>query len=965
MTTAYTSLLGFALPVTGELSGTWGDTVNDGITKLLDSAVAGTTTITVDADVTLTTTTGASNTSRQAIILWTAGGTATRTIFAPNQSKIYTVINASSSTQSIILAGVSPVTTGVTIAKGESALCAWNGSDFIKISNTAGPGTFTNLTVTGNTTLGDADTDTITQAASYVTGTQLKSAKTATNTLSLAAYDVDGTAYTNLITLTASNTPTLALTSTGVGTINNMSIGATTASTGAFTTLTSNGATTFTAGTASTTTGTGTLVITGGLGVSGRINAANFDGIVGANTAAAGSFTTLSASSTVTLSGGTANGVAFLNGSNVLTTGSALVFDGTNFSTTGNATLGGASKATDTQLNFSADTGTQRIYLERGSRSLVFYDVTSAIETYRIAGITGAQTWTVGGTRSMDLTSTGLGIGTSSPFQKLEVIAPCTSFTNPQMLVGNSSSQTTGQQLWLGYNTTAGAGFIQAVYNGTGYKDLIINPNGGNLGLGVTPSAWSTSVQFALQVYTAGVSGNGGGNTASRFTHGCYLDGSTWRYQYTGVAPTRYEVVGANAGSTHSWSIAAGGTAGNAITFTQAMTLDASGNLGIGTTSPIPNAGFTNVTISGSSGGTLFFAKAGAQKGYLLGQDNDIILASTEASGIVRFFTGGNNERARIDSSGNLGIGTSLPLGLLNIKGSNGQLVLNNGASSGGMRLSAFTNAGTANGYLAFEGYSSEYGRFDASGNLLVGQTSNYVGETNWVESKSGYVFAANNTGSANNRNWIMSPNGSAAGSLDFIYSSTNTGWPNAAYAMSIDSSGNLLVGATSAYATEKFRVATSSTEVAFFGNDSNTSGYNGIRSQIGSGGNNTSTWHFRGETRGVANWYLYGNGTTSYSSDSRLKKNIETTRDGYLNDLMQLRVVKYNWINNEDTTPKELGLIAQEVEQVFPNLVQEHDIEGVDGQRKHIKHSVMEFILIKAIQELKSEFDAYKASHP
>ena len=81
----------------------------------------------------------------------------------------------------------------------------------------------------------------------------------------------------------------------------NGTVGATTRNTGAFTTLTSNGATTFTAGTASTTTGTGTLVITGGLGVSGRINAANVDGIIGANTAAAGSFTTLNAN------GGSAN----------------------------------------------------------------------------------------------------------------------------------------------------------------------------------------------------------------------------------------------------------------------------------------------------------------------------------------------------------------------------------------------------------------------------------------------------------------------------------------------------------------------------------------------------------------------------------------------------------------------------------------------------------------------------------
>jgi hypothetical protein len=135
MTTAYTSLLGLALPVTGELSGTWGDTVNDSITSLLDSAIAGTTTLSSDADVTLTTTTGAANTSREAILLWTAGGTTLRTITAPAQSKTYVVINKTSSTQSIKLVGVGP-TTGVTIIAGESAVCAWNGVDFIKTSST-------------------------------------------------------------------------------------------------------------------------------------------------------------------------------------------------------------------------------------------------------------------------------------------------------------------------------------------------------------------------------------------------------------------------------------------------------------------------------------------------------------------------------------------------------------------------------------------------------------------------------------------------------------------------------------------------------------------------------------------------------------------------------------------------------------------------------------------------------------
>jgi hypothetical protein len=153
MATQYTSLLGLALPVTGELSGSWGDVVNDSITSLLDSAISGTTSITTDADATLTTTTGAANQARQAIILWNpASGTVTRNITAPAQSKIYTVINASGGTQSIVFRGAGP-TTGVTIVKGESAVVAWNGTDFIKISNAGGSASFTNVTVSGTTTL--------------------------------------------------------------------------------------------------------------------------------------------------------------------------------------------------------------------------------------------------------------------------------------------------------------------------------------------------------------------------------------------------------------------------------------------------------------------------------------------------------------------------------------------------------------------------------------------------------------------------------------------------------------------------------------------------------------------------------------------------------------------------------------------------------------------------------------------
>ena len=129
--TNFTPLLGLALPTTGDLSGTWGTTVNDAITDLLDDAVAGTVTLSANADVTLTTTNGADNQARNAVILWTASnGATTRNITAPAQSKAYIVINAG--TGSVVIRGAGP-TTGITITSGTRALVAWNGSDFVKI----------------------------------------------------------------------------------------------------------------------------------------------------------------------------------------------------------------------------------------------------------------------------------------------------------------------------------------------------------------------------------------------------------------------------------------------------------------------------------------------------------------------------------------------------------------------------------------------------------------------------------------------------------------------------------------------------------------------------------------------------------------------------------------------------------------------------------------------------------------
>jgi hypothetical protein len=118
----------------------------------LDSAVAGTTTLTTDLDVILDATDEVTNTARQAILLCTGARTALRTITAPARSKTYIVINVTTGGQSVQVVGAGP-TAGVTIANGESAVIAWNGTDFVKVSSNSGAGSFTTLAVSSTTTL--------------------------------------------------------------------------------------------------------------------------------------------------------------------------------------------------------------------------------------------------------------------------------------------------------------------------------------------------------------------------------------------------------------------------------------------------------------------------------------------------------------------------------------------------------------------------------------------------------------------------------------------------------------------------------------------------------------------------------------------------------------------------------------------------------------------------------------------
>lgn len=137
MPTQYTPLLGLALPVTGELDGEWGNTVNNSITTLIEGAVAGYATADVTSgNWTLTTTgSGAANQARMAILIPTGTPGVSRNIIAPSSSKSYIVINQSNA--AVVLKG--SATTGCTIGAGIRALCVWTGTDFAITASVAGP----------------------------------------------------------------------------------------------------------------------------------------------------------------------------------------------------------------------------------------------------------------------------------------------------------------------------------------------------------------------------------------------------------------------------------------------------------------------------------------------------------------------------------------------------------------------------------------------------------------------------------------------------------------------------------------------------------------------------------------------------------------------------------------------------------------------------------------------------------
>lgn len=251
--------------------------------------------------------------------------------------------------------------------------------------------------------------------------------------------------------------------------------------------------------------------------------------------------------------------------------------------------------------------------------------------------------------------SQNVGIGTATPYRQFQV---GNYSTNATMALGSISS---------GYSTicfatadSAPGRYIGLIEYGHSANYMGFTTNGterlridssGNLGLGGTPSAWATLTPV-LQM------GTGGTFLSARTTQSvlylgtnAYYNGTNWIY--TTSNPASYYAQ--NSGQ-HQWNTAATGTAGATVSFTQAMTLDASGNLNV--TSPA----FTDsiVTINATSTNVsqrLNFTANGTIQTQIYDDSTVTRLNAVTSKPLV--FSTANTERMRIDTSGNLLLGAT------------------------------------------------------------------------------------------------------------------------------------------------------------------------------------------------------------------------------------------------------------------------------------------------------------------